>query len=129
MLSSYVIRALIRAEIRGLLCLANGSTSVSSAIRYTIVTSNPIAIARFFYYIYKAVLNGLLGTYTDKKAALDNAIARTRQLYSKRYIITYFKYRQLGSAYDSYRFSIPRDLLEASKVDKYGIIHLTRNNT
>jgi len=64
-----------------------------------------------------------------QKLFLDsNAIARTRQLHSKRHTATCFKYRQPGSAHDSCRFGMPRDILETSKVDEYGIVHLARNN-
>jgi hypothetical protein len=204
-------------------CPSDSSTSLSSAIRCETATSDPVAVARFFHYTCKAVLDGLLGSkpadmgilgdvsnyfgvvesngrgmlhlhtlvwmrgnlgfnqlrdriladshFADRmikflesvimhslhgpdsspgetvsstppsptaresdsefvnKLFLDsNAIARTRQLHSKRHTATCFKYRRPGAGHDSCRFGMPRDLLEVSKLDEYGIVHLARNH-
>ncbi|KAJ6102597.1 hypothetical protein N7486_005024 [Penicillium sp. IBT 16267x] len=168
------------SDLQNPLCLTDGSTSVSSAIRCATVTSDPVAVARFFHCICRAVLDGLLGSkpaemgilgdvsnyfrviesngramlhlhtlvwmrgnldsspgasvlstpplpttpesdseFIQKLFLNSNAIARTRQLHSKRHTATCFKYRQPGSAHDSYRFGMLRDLLEASKVNPW----------
>ncbi|KAJ5613433.1 hypothetical protein N7510_006627 [Penicillium lagena] len=60
----------MRAELRGLLvregmpCLTKLSTNVVSTIRYAVATSDPMAIARFFHYTYKAVFDSLLSSKT-----------------------------------------------------------------
>lgn len=48
--------------LAGVQCLTNISANVASTIRYTTATSDPVAIARFFHYTCKAVLDGLLGS-------------------------------------------------------------------
>ncbi|GFF57424.1 hypothetical protein IFM46972_10789 [Aspergillus udagawae] len=49
------------------------------------------------------------------------------QVHSTCHFATCFKYRQMGSANSACRFGIPRDLIPASKVDEFGLIHLARN--
>ncbi|KAJ5367173.1 hypothetical protein N7541_001114 [Penicillium brevicompactum] len=66
--------------------------------------------------------------FVNKLFLDSNAIARTRQLHSKRHTATCFKYRRPGAGHDSCRFGMPRDLLEVSKLDEYGIVHLARNH-
>lgn len=66
--------------------------------------------------------------FVEKLFLDSNAVARTRQLHSKRHSATCFKYRRRGSASSSCRFGMPRDLLDASKIDKYGIVYLARNH-
>ncbi|KAJ5198759.1 uncharacterized protein N7498_007876 [Penicillium cinerascens] len=58
----------------------------------------------------------------------SNRVARTKQLHSKRHTATCFKYRPQRSNNHVCRFGMPRDLLDAAKVDEYGIIHLARNH-
>ncbi|KAJ6142982.1 hypothetical protein N7471_002435 [Penicillium samsonianum] len=41
---------------------------------------------------------------------------------------TYFKYSGRLSAKNNCRFSMPRDLIKVSRVNNFGIVHLTRNN-
>ncbi|CEO59598.1 hypothetical protein PMG11_04270 [Penicillium brasilianum] len=57
-----------------------------------------------------------------------NHIARTKQLHAKRHTATCFKYRPHGSMHITCRFGMPRDLIDASKIDEHGIIHLARNH-
>ncbi|KAJ5117595.1 hypothetical protein N7448_011227 [Penicillium atrosanguineum] len=201
--------------LAGVQCPTNLSANVISAIRYVIATSDPVAMARFFHYIYKAVLDGLLGSKStdirilrdisnyfgvvesnrrgmlhlyivvwvrgnlgfirlhdrvladgdfanrmigfleaiviyslyssdkDPESATPNTppplrgsetdsefiqnlsynsnhIARTKQLYSKQHT---------RSNNNICRFGMPRDLLDVSKVDEHGIIHLACNHT
>jgi hypothetical protein len=40
-------------------------TPANSAIHEATVTSNPVAVAEFFYYVCKAVLEGLFATNTS----------------------------------------------------------------
>jgi hypothetical protein len=58
----------------------------------------------------------------------SNRVARTKQLHSKRHTATCFKYRPQRSNNNVCRFGMPRELLDASKVDEHGIIHLARNH-
>jgi hypothetical protein len=58
----------------------------------------------------------------------SNSVARTKQLHSKRHTATYFKYRTQKSNGNICRFGMPRELLETSKVDEHGIIHVARNH-
>lgn len=59
----------------------------------------------------------------------SNCVARIKQLHSKSHSATCFKYLHQGLGNNSYRFGMPRDLMHASKVDDYGIIHLAPNHT
>lgn len=58
----------------------------------------------------------------------SNYVASTKQLHSKNHTETCFKYRKRGSAPASCRFQMPRSLVDVSKVDEFGIIHLSRNH-
>ncbi|KAJ5370019.1 uncharacterized protein N7496_006111 [Penicillium cataractarum] len=58
----------------------------------------------------------------------SNSVARTKQLHSKRHTATCFKYRTQRSNGNVCRFGMPRELLERSKVDDHGIIHVARNH-
>lgn len=66
--------------------------------------------------------------FAEKLFLDSNNVARIRQVHSKWHTATCFKYRQRGSASDTCRFGMPRDLLEVSKIDDYGIVHLARNH-
>lgn len=68
------------------------------------------------------------GELADKFFFHSNSVAHTRQLHSKRHTATCFKYTRRGSDSSSCRFGMPRDSLERSRVDEYGIVHLERNN-
>lgn len=59
----------------------------------------------------------------------NNYIASTKQLHSKNHTETCFKYRKRGSAPAFCRFQIPRSLVNVSKIDEFGIIHLSQNHT
>jgi hypothetical protein len=65
--------------------------------------------------------------FAEKLFLDSNAVARTRQLHSRRHSATCFKYCRRGSA-SSCRFGMPRGLLDASKIDEYGVVHLARNH-
>ncbi|KAJ5318263.1 hypothetical protein N7476_004683 [Penicillium atrosanguineum] len=209
--------------LAGVQCSTDLSINVASAIRYATATSDPVAVARFFHYTCKAVLDGLLCSKTtdigilgevsnyfgvvesngrgmlhlhtlvwvrgnldfirirdriladgdfasrmigflesvvkhslhdsheDPDSAISNTtppstgsetdsefiqnlsydsnrVAYTKQLHSKRHTATCFKYRPQRSNNNVCRFGMPRDLLDASKVDEHGIIHLARNH-
>lgn len=58
----------------------------------------------------------------------SNSVARRTQIHSKHHLSTCFKYRQRGSGKEACRFGMPRDLVPASRVDEFGLIHLTRNH-
>lgn len=58
----------------------------------------------------------------------SNSVAQTTQIHSKHHLSTCFKYRQRGSGKDACRFGMPRDLIPASRVDEFGLIHLARNH-
>lgn len=58
----------------------------------------------------------------------SNHVAHMKQLHSKRHTATCFKYRAHNLHNNSCRFGIPRDLLEVSKIDNHGIVHLARNH-
>lgn len=206
--------------LAGIQCLIDPTDKVSSTIRCATATSDPVAVARFFYYTCKAVLDGLLSTKHTKIGILgdvsnyfgvvesnrrgmlylhtlvwvrgnlgfsklydrilansyfadrmvtflesvikyslhlcpqetdltispsptglqsdrefmqnlfydSNSVTRSKQLYSTYYTATCFKYRHSGLENNSYRFSMPRDLLESSQVDEYSIVYLVRNH-
>jgi hypothetical protein len=57
-----------------------------------------------------------------------NHVASLKQLHSKRHSATCFKYRHQNSGRNTCRFGMPRDLLQTSKVDEHGVIHLARNH-
>jgi hypothetical protein len=50
--------------LAGVQCSSDLSANVLSAIQYVTATSDPVAVARFFHYTCKAVLDGLLGGKT-----------------------------------------------------------------
>jgi hypothetical protein len=58
----------------------------------------------------------------------SNSVAQKTQIHSKHHLSSCFKYRQRGSGKDACRFGMPRDLVSASRVDEFGIIHLARNH-
>ncbi|EPS29066.1 hypothetical protein PDE_04014 [Penicillium oxalicum 114-2] len=66
--------------------------------------------------------------FTRKLFQDANGVARTKQLHSKRHTTTCFKYRHRLSPDRVCRFGMPRGLLEISRVDEHGIIHLARNH-
>lgn len=66
--------------------------------------------------------------FADKLFLDSNSVAHARQLHSKRHTATCFKYPRRESASGSCRFGMPRDILERSRVDDYGIVHLSRNH-
>lgn len=58
----------------------------------------------------------------------SNNVARIKQLHSKHHTATCFKYSGRLSTKNNCRFGMPRDLVEVSRIDNYGIVHLARNN-
>lgn len=66
--------------------------------------------------------------YLQKVFDDGNHVAQIKQLHSKRHSTTCFKSSQQGSNRDSCCFGMPCDLVNASKVDEHGIIHLLRNH-
>lgn len=58
----------------------------------------------------------------------SNSVARIKQLHSKHHTATCFKYSGRLSTKNNCRFGMPRDLVEVSGVDNFGIVHLARNN-
>lgn len=58
----------------------------------------------------------------------SNCVARKMQVHSRNHLATCFKYRQTGSRKNACRFGMPRDLVPASKIDEFGLIHLARNH-
>lgn len=58
----------------------------------------------------------------------SHSVARIKQLHSKHHTATCFKYSGRLSSKNGSRFGMPRDLVEVSRVDDFGIIHLARNN-
>lgn len=63
------------------------------------------------------------------RLALDsNTVACKKQLHSKTHLATCFKYHQRSGGKRTCRFGMPRDLVETSHVDEFGLIHLARNH-
>jgi hypothetical protein len=58
----------------------------------------------------------------------SNCVARKMQVHSRNHLATCFKYRQTGSRKNACRFGMPRDLVPATKIDEFGLIHLARNH-
>jgi Helitron helicase-like domain at N-terminus len=66
--------------------------------------------------------------FLRRLASDSNAVARKKQVHSKRHLATCFKYQRSGLGKNACRFGMPRDLEPVSRVDGLGVVHLARNH-
>jgi hypothetical protein len=58
----------------------------------------------------------------------SNHIASIKQLYLKNHTVMYFKYGRRDFGKTPYCFGMPRDIVEASKIDENRVIYLAHNH-
>lgn len=79
------------------------------SVHQIVATSNPAAVARFFHYTCRAILDGLLGSKLGESGIFGD-------------VSNYF------GVVESNGRGMPRNLIPTSGIDEHGIIHLHRNH-